>query len=283
MTRTINHLSSTVPVAIDIRKEVEKHFWNKPNCIPTETLRIRPLWGTRQEWKTRFCHRRWTRHDHRVLRKTYLTMKRRIQSRTVPFLLRRSRILAVMISVATRKGAGAIKIAVFAAPKNSRHSSGSIPSPALKFWFRGTKGIRLPFTIMCIVIFTSQKAIDDIIVLQLQKMRKNVAVQMKTRIFNGQDSFFVITFLTEFRQACDSLQIPESPAVELCSGFMSSTVLIAIKARLTPSPNHANRHENATTTYTAVVNHLLRRSASEDVADNGDKNIRKFKPSSLTP
>lgn len=48
---------------------------------------------------------------------------------------------------------------------------------------------------------------------EVQKMRKKIAVQMKDKALNGQDSISLSNFLTEFKTVCDSTRIHEGAAV----------------------------------------------------------------------
>lgn len=58
---------------------------------------------------------------------------------------------------------------------------------------------------------------------------------------------------------------------------MSFPALAVVKMRLALSSNEANRHEGTTTPYVKVVNHLLRRYATDTVAAKAEEKLCNFK------
>lgn len=99
---------------------------------------------------------------------------------------------------------------------------------------------------------------DDDVSSEMQIVRKKVAVQMKDQEFYRQDSISVINLLTQFKRALDSSLIYERTAVLLFCAFMSSPALATFNGRLALSSNDVNRHVGTITTYTRMVNYLLR-------------------------
>lgn len=54
---------------------------------------------------------------------------------------------------------------------------------------------------------------------------------------------------------------------------MTSSALAAIKARLTLSQNDTNKNESTITTYKGIVNHLLKRNATDAKITKADERI----------
>lgn len=63
---------------------------------------------------------------------------------------------------------------------------------------------------------------------------------------------------------------------------MHDAALAAFKVRLTLSLNDTNRHERPNTTLAEVVDHQLRRYATDTFNEYVAKEIRNFKQASLT-
>lgn len=106
---------------------------------------------------------------------------------------------------------------------------------------------------------------------------------MKDQAYNGKDFISVINFLTKFKRAYDSSRIHCGAAVWQFRKFTSGPALADIKARSTLLSNDANRHKGTITTYVEVVNHVLRRYATDAVIAKADEEIRNFKQGSVTP
>lgn len=124
---------------------------------------------------------------------------------------------------------------------------------------------------------------DDDVRLEMGKMRKKVAIQMKELAFNGKDYTSVIYALPEFKRARDSLRTQAGVTVWLFREFMNGLALPAVKLQLTVLSNDANRHCTTITVYAKVVYHLSRWSVTDDVNARADEEIRDFKQGSQTP
>lgn len=64
---------------------------------------------------------------------------------------------------------------------------------------------------------------------------------------------------------------------------MSSPALATIKGKLNISSKYPNKHERKISSYTAVVNYLLRQYGIDAVTGKPDKDIKNFKQGLLTP
>lgn len=118
---------------------------------------------------------------------------------------------------------------------------------------------------------------DDNVASEIRKMRRKVAVQMKSQAYNGKASRSRTNILTEFKCACDSSCIHEGSAVWLFQTFVNCHALVAIKTRLAWSHNYATSHDEPITAYVEVLNHILKRYVTDaDIARAGE-DIHKFK------
>lgn len=71
---------------------------------------------------------------------------------------------------------------------------------------------------------------NDDVASKIQKLRKRLAILIKDQAYHGKDCTPVINFLTEFKQACNSLRIQKGAVVWLITEFMNCPSLATIKA-----------------------------------------------------
>lgn len=73
---------------------------------------------------------------------------------------------------------------------------------------------------------------DDGVAHELSTVTKTITVQMKEGIFGGKNTAAIITFLHDFRAACDDCSIHTEAAVRLLNDFLTELVESAIKAQM---------------------------------------------------
>lgn len=118
---------------------------------------------------------------------------------------------------------------------------------------------------------------EDYFTSEMQKIRKKVAMQMKDQVFSGKDLISAINYLTEFKRECDSSRIPERAAVWLFRDFINERALAANEARMTLSCNDTKKHEVTITSYTEIVNQLLRCYTTDTPIAKADEKIHNFR------
>lgn len=129
-TCTINLPPFMLPVVKFVKQKVENDPPRNLEWTNTDMPQIWQHWAKTQRSKTNSCHRRWTQLDPHFSLPIYPTLRRRMQSHTVPLRQRISWISPVMIVVAKREGARTI---VSANTITLRHPWGTgkiIPRPA---------------------------------------------------------------------------------------------------------------------------------------------------------
>lgn len=97
---------------------------------------------------------------------------------------------------------------------------------------------------------------------------------MKDQALYGKYSIYIISFFTEFKRACESSRIHEDSAFWLFQEFMTGPTLLAIKERLTLTPNDLNKHEGTIPSYDREVNHLSRSFDTNIIISKADEKIR---------
>lgn len=93
---------------------------------------------------------------------------------------------------------------------------------------------------------------------------------------------FYHNILTQFKQACDTLQIHEVVTVFLFKEVISNLALATIKLRVTLLWNENNWHKATIMAFDAVLNHLLKRYTTSDIIVNADEKVQKLKRSLST-
>lgn len=111
----------------------------------------------------------------------------------------------------------------------------------------------------------------------MQKVRKEIAVQMKDKVFSRQDSISVINVSTEFKRTCHLSLTHEGCTLWLFRKFITGRAFATINAWLTVSSNYVNRHEGTIIIYAEVVNHLFQHYGTGTVIAKGDQKIQSFK------
>lgn len=97
---------------------------------------------------------------------------------------------------------------------------------------------------------------------------------MKNEAFSIKNSISVINFLTELKPACNSTRIDEGAATWHLWEFMNRLALCAVKTWQGQSSIDTKRREGTTTTFSKVVNHLLRVCATYDIIAKANEEIR---------
>lgn len=88
---------------------------------------------------------------------------------------------------------------------------------------------------------------------QVAKTAKMTAAQMKACTFCGKEPMFVITFLIEFKFACDTYSIHRGTEMWLFKQYLTGLAEAAMNLQVT-LPNSANYyHEAALKQYSAFV------------------------------
>lgn len=105
---------------------------------------------------------------------------------------------------------------------------------------------------------------------------------MNDQKFYRKDFIFVIKFLSDFRETCNSSRIHKEAAVWIFREFLTGPVPADINARLALSLNEASRYVDTTTSYSCVIKNLLRCYFTDSWIAESDDEIRKFKQWSLT-
>lgn len=140
--------------------------------------------------------RRWTRWDLRVSQRTYPTTKEQIRKRTVTFRHDMSRISAVMIAVAARRGARSIDTTLITALRHLWPTRKVFP----QFGFEILVSLNKKY--QSAVDYCSYRFIykcyqnNEDVVSEMEKMHNKLDFPMEYQAFSWQESTSVINFLT---------------------------------------------------------------------------------------
>lgn len=99
---------------------------------------------------------------------------------------------------------------------------------------------------------------------KLSRIIKKAAVQMKDGTFSGRDPVLIIAFLQNFKAFCDACNIHIRATLWLLQNFLTGPVEAVIKVRVAPSTKSAKAQGGCLKLYSAVVNVLLKRYATDD-------------------
>lgn len=124
---------------------------------------------------------------------------------------------------------------------------------------------------------------DDDVGNELRGMTKKVSVQIKDRKFTEKEPLGIISFLQDFKSACDACNIHEGAAMCIFKTFLTGSAEVAVKSRISLPSSSTQRHEGALQSYSSIVNFLLKRYATDDNIAKLDSDIRSLRQGSSTP
>jgi len=87
---------------------------------------------------------------------------------------------------------------------------------------------------------------------------------MKANFFDATDLISILSFLGNFKAACDSNDVHEGAAMWILPHFMKKPASVAVTSRLRLKKSEGRRSEGTLSSYCEVVNHLLGQYASDD-------------------
>lgn len=105
---------------------------------------------------------------------------------------------------------------------------------------------------------------------------------MKDHLFSGKYSISFISFLAEFKQACDSSRIPEGATLSLFRDLWTVRHSLRLKRIWQYIPNNVNAHQGTSISYAEAVNPMLRWYATDSELAKADDQFLNFEQGKLT-
>jgi len=99
---------------------------------------------------------------------------------------------------------------------------------------------------------------------------------MEMKQFHPTDPVAILSYLANFKTACDALGIHEGAAMWLIKAFMREPARSTLMMRLSTPETAGESKEGKLTTYSDVVNYLLHTYASDDVIAETEAGLRQF-------
>lgn len=113
-------------------------------------------------------------------------------------------------------------------------------------------------------------------------MTNRTALQMKDLAFDSKRFVSIVTFLQNFKAACDVCKINEGAAKWLINHYLSGPGKSVIKALVASSTDTARVQEAYLTSCSAIINYLLKRYPTDDNITTADAAVQTFKQQGLT-
>lgn len=117
---------------------------------------------------------------------------------------------------------------------------------------------------------------DGTVARKISSYSKRCEDQIKAHHFDTHDLITVICFLYTFRQTCNTTGFHEGASRWMFPHYIRKTTGTALTVRLEVPNERDSSDKGFWTSYLAVINHLLRKYATEDIFTEAEATLRRF-------
>ena len=111
---------------------------------------------------------------------------------------------------------------------------------------------------------------------KISKWITRMKVQLGQKQFDPADPVSILSYLSTFKTACDSIGVHEGAAVWLFSAYMKEPAKAALTMRIESNVKKSKPSKGQLRTYSEIVNYLLKTYASDDVIAEAEEGLRHF-------